>query len=966
MLPAVIFISILCIARFNDPPNGNTGAPGEGICTNCHNPGNPNGYNGSISISGLPGQTTAGQQYSLTVTVQNPDQTAVRGGFQIVALDESDQNAGTLSNPGPSSRLSTSAGRTYHEHNPGRNFNGNSAISWTVNWTAPMVQGNETVTFYGASVIANGNGGSSGDLTVSSQTTTNVQGNSPPLSVIIISQNNPDCFGENTGNATAEASGGTPPYDYIWSTGGSNATETNMPAGNHSVMVFDQGGGNAQATVTLVEPPQLNSAVSISKGIDCPGGNDGILSVSASGGTPPLNFIWSNGQSGNTIQGVSAGTYNATVEDINGCQSINAITINDPDPITFTLNSEDVSCYGINDGIGRIENLAGGNPGLYNFEWSDGFSNSGLESIRTDLGTGTFTITITDSKNCETSASLQIGSPDSLSLSAAVSDVRCYEEENGSISLSITGGTPGYTINWSDGSTGLIRQGLLPGNYQVTVTDQNGCNEEGQYSILEPDSLAVFADTVVNSQCGDSSGVIALIIEGGNSPYSFLWNHGDTTEVADSLLPGEYIVLVTDSLGCTATDTFTIIVEDIVGPEIQIEPVTAYLDSTGMYTLSESDISYTVMDQCSDSTIISIDLPVAKCSDLNDTLFGTILATDQIGNTTEELIPIIVKDSIPPEWTSTPSDTQVTICSAKFWYDPDLGWKDNCGEVIFSQVSGPSIPDSLPIGDYVFDVLIADSSGNTKSHSWSVIVNASNISGELIKEDVSCFGENDGRAEFIPDDPGLIKSQMLSPVADPDSLQAGAYEFILEDTNGCKAIYTFSIDQPDPIIIGDTIITPATSNQAGDGMISVTISGGTPPYLNTWFNGPPGSGTELPGDSTQLSGLDPGTYYLLVIDSKLCSDTFSFTLGLINSVYNANKDYSLIVFPNPANGMLTLRAEKLPDQLSLFTIEGRAIDLESRWAGEYIDLSGLKPGLYVIVANWNNGERQIIRINLIN
>jgi hypothetical protein len=216
----------------------------------------------------------SGTMYPLTVTVSNPGQTAIRGGFQMVALNESNQNAGTFSNPGPSSKLSTNGGRGYHEHNPGKAFNGNQQISWTVTWTAPNVQGTEDVSFYAAGLVANGNNNTSGDLTVASETTIQVQGTAPPLSVVITSKTDPDCFGASTGSATAQASGGTPPYDYVWSTGGNGATENNMPAGNHNVMVFDQGGGNTQASVTLTEPPQLNGSLSVLNPIRCPNGND--------------------------------------------------------------------------------------------------------------------------------------------------------------------------------------------------------------------------------------------------------------------------------------------------------------------------------------------------------------------------------------------------------------------------------------------------------------------------------------------------------------------------------------------------------------------------------------------------------------------------------------------------------------------------------------------------------------------
>ena len=167
-LSLLLFTSlIIFISSSSNPPNGRTGAPGEGLCTDCHNNSNPNGFDGSVVVSGLPSTIQANTSYTLTVTNSNPNGLATKGGFQIVALDGSNDNAGTMANAGSNSTITLSGGRTYFEHNPSTNYS-NDMISWTVDWISPTGPNNELINIYASAVIANDGNGNSGDLTVTS------------------------------------------------------------------------------------------------------------------------------------------------------------------------------------------------------------------------------------------------------------------------------------------------------------------------------------------------------------------------------------------------------------------------------------------------------------------------------------------------------------------------------------------------------------------------------------------------------------------------------------------------------------------------------------------------------------------------------------------------------------------------------------------------------------------------------
>ena len=180
----------------NNPPNGVTGAPGEGLCTNCHANNNPNGFDGSISLTGLPASITPNTSYTITVTSSNPNGQAVQAGFQWVALNSSNTNSGSMTGAAANSTITPSGGRTYHEHNPAQAFGAGNSVSWTVNWTSPSAGANdETITFYGASVIGNG-GGSGGDLIATTQSSGVLPGSgADPLVVSVQKLSDVSCNG---------------------------------------------------------------------------------------------------------------------------------------------------------------------------------------------------------------------------------------------------------------------------------------------------------------------------------------------------------------------------------------------------------------------------------------------------------------------------------------------------------------------------------------------------------------------------------------------------------------------------------------------------------------------------------------------------------------------------------------------------------------------------------------------------
>lgn len=295
-----------------------------------------------------------------------------------------------------------------------------------------------------------------------------------PESVMLVSteQNNILCNGMANGDATVEVNGGVPPYNYAWSNGDTNMTATNLSAGTYTVTVT----GNASCgfvieEFTITEPEAITTMLEVSHETAM-GANDGSVIITISGGTAPYDDA-ENGQI--TIDNLAPGNYENTITDANDCTAIVSFTINSFNcgSISSSISSTDVSCSNGEDGTASI--VANNGTAPYTYNWSNGAT----EAMISSLLSGDYTVTVTDANNCETTNSVTINEPSPI----VISDIEIMSatdgQSNGSVSVSISGGTETYTYAWIlDGvvvSTDMNLSDVLAGVYTLQVTDSNGC-----------------------------------------------------------------------------------------------------------------------------------------------------------------------------------------------------------------------------------------------------------------------------------------------------------------------------------------------------------------------------------------------------------------------------------------------------------------------------------------------------------
>lgn len=413
------------------------------------------------------------------------------------------------------------------------------------------------------------------------------------LTASVSAQTDVDCNGNTNGSATIAVTGGSAPISYNWSNGGTNATESGLAAGTYTVIVTDNNACADTVTVVITEPAALMASNSNVTHVLCNGDATGSFDVNASGGTAPYSYDAGSGsQSSSSFTGLTAGVYNVTVTDANGCTAVTVVTINQPaSALASSSSSVDASC-GASDGSATVTATGGTAP--YTYLWSNGQTTA----TATGLAAGGYTCTITDANGCtsvETIAVSNAGAP-TATISAST-DATCAGAADGSATVSATGGSSPYTYLWSDGQTTATATGLSAGTYSVTVTDASGCSSVVNVTINEPAALSITVDGTSNPTGSSATdGSISTTVTGGTAPYTYSWDNGATTDDITGLGTGVYVLTVTDANGCTTTETVTLTYVGIGDELNDIEALIVPNPSDGNFTLQVTLNDYANID----------------------------------------------------------------------------------------------------------------------------------------------------------------------------------------------------------------------------------------------------------------------------------------------------------------------------------------------------------------------------------
>ncbi len=689
-----------------------------------------------------------------------------------------------------------------------------------------------------------------------------------------------NCFGEKNQIAFVDnVTGGVLPYSFQWQTSPvqSNDTAFGLGAGTYIVIVRDGIGCSHMTSATVTEPPQITNLMTQTNNAVI-GGTSGTATSNPGGGSPLFTYVWSDGQTTQTATGLAAGLYYLTLTDSRGCKMTDSVLIAEPpcNSLNVIILHTDVSCRGGSDGV-VTASVTGATPPV-TYLWNTGATTSSIVG----LPAGNYSVTVTDSLNCTNFASHTLTEPTLLSMGMVLTNVRCYDGNEGSIDITVSGGVPPYQFQWSNGSVSEDLSLLLAGVYSVTVTDANNCTVTGSRTVTQPALLVLSALSDSVTCHGGADGAIDLSVTGGQVLYAYLWSNTATTQDISALHAGGYAVTLTDGNGCIATDVFSVSEPDSMIVDSIIADCPLPGGSTANVTVFVSGGNGTAYQVSYDNgTTWGIAGDLTESLPVDSTYL--VIVRDGIAcfsaTFSLTILPAVVIDSVTFPLCSAIGTTTVTATAFP------AGGNGGPYQVSFDNgatwgVAGDydaTVNVATPISVIVRDARGCLSATTVVTVPGPMITVTDAVSSFNCGFNISCNGASDGSIQISTTGGTAPYTYLWSNGAVTDDilgLVAGSYSYTVTDGNGCTNTNTITLTEP--VLLASSGIPATVScgfnvscNGATNGSINFTATGGCAPYAFLWSTG---------ATTEDVSALGAGTYGVTVTDANGCTTTNSFTL----------------------------------------------------------------------------------------
>ncbi|NCA19764.1 MAG: hypothetical protein EBS86_01340, partial [Crocinitomicaceae bacterium] len=662
------------------------------------------------------------------------------------------------------------------------------------------------------------------------------------------------CFGQNTGSINLSAFGGTPGYIYTWSNGATTEDLSNLVAGTYTVTVKDLNNCTKNKTITITQPSVALALTQTSINVNCFADATGSINLNVSGGSPNYSYLWSNNATTQDLTGIIAGTYSVVVTDNNQCTQLLTATITEPlAPLSSALIATNVACFGNSNGSINLSPFGGTAP--YTFLWS---TNTTTEDV-SNLLPGSYSVTIKDAKNCTATNNAIITQP-LAPLTASTTKIlpSCFGAANGSINLSVQGGTVPFSYSWTNGYITEDISNVSAGVYNVLITDLNGCTFSINDTLSQPSAAGVIFTTTDVLCFGNSTGDIDATVLGGTAPYIYSWSNGATTEDISNIPAGTYVITATDSQNCQLTSTV-----NVTQPQAALQVTETHTDALCVGA-QQGTIDLTISGGTGNYTISWNNN--ASTEDVSQLVAGTYTANITDENNCLASIDVTILD---PSNTMVLSETHQNVtCYGLNNGNIDLNVTGGALNYSYDWSNNAISQDlnNLPYGNYF--VTVTD--GNSCQSFISATI--TEPQGPLLalgaKSDVLCYGETNGAIAITTTGGTLPYTFSWSNGAtteDISGLTTGFYGLIVIDSNNCVSTYDTIIYQPLDIVIGQAV-TDVRCFGGNDGALNMTPAGGIAPYTYSWNTG---------ATTQDLNNLATGVYTLTVRDVNQCVDSLS-------------------------------------------------------------------------------------------
>ncbi len=686
----------------------------------------------------------------------------------------------------------------------------------------------------------------------------------PPMSVAAQNIVHETCLGVCNGSARINVTGGVSGYSYSWGVPGIPTTAnqtTSLCAGQYTVTITDA--ANCSQTVQFTINPGANLQVQFSgSNPTCSYSSNGSISATVFGGQSPFTYLWSSGQNTPAISGLSCGQYQLIATDSRNCKDTATYLLNCPPALVLdSMVVTSVRCFGNTNGSLAAWFSGGTTP--YSFDWSlPGIQNN---SKITNLGAGSYTVTITDVNGCSATSTGTVTTPLAISATTQAQPVLCFGQATGTANVTPTGGTGSYTYLWNNGATLSQINQLAAGSYTVTVTDQNGCTHvPAAVQVTQPLAPLQLTNQVNQQPCaGSAGGTVSVVATGGTAGYGYAWSNGLNGATGTQLAPGQYGITVTDANGCTSESTFTLQSHNPIEVQANTQQISCFGQQDAQITI-HTVTGGAGAGQLSDYQYLwSNGQTTPALTALSEGSYSVTI-TDAQGCTVTQTFNLFGTAPIIPHvqssWLLCHGDANGvlkldSITSVK--PITDIRWSN--GSIDPQQI--------IDLQAGVYSVIVTDINGCTGQASASVF-QPDVLSVSLKGTPPRCQGDENGSLSASVAggvQPYKYAWSTAQNSATIDQLGIGHYKVTITDANGCILVDSFFLDQPDPVII-ETKSTNIRCHGANDGIIRAKATGGTRPYnFSIWPDSTVTSG--------HFYGLVPGVYTVVVSDQKGCTDS---------------------------------------------------------------------------------------------
>ena len=608
--------------------------------------------------------------------------------------------------------------------------------------------------------------------------------------------------------------GGTGNISYSWDGGNIGAytsvATANLPSGTHSISVSDANGCSTEQTVNIGSGVSMSLSVPDTTHVLCNGGNNGAFSIDIDNGTSPYSISWTSGvfvenSSSHAFEDLLAGTYSVTVNDANGCSASASVVITEPQPLVASSPAAQILCHGGNATV-TVSAVGGVSP----------YQNTGTYT----LSAGDYDYVVTDANGCQSSVHVHLADPSALSVTATTVDAQC-NGGNGSAHLQISGGSSPYSVQWQDNSIGVNNTHLpVNTNFGYTVTDRNGCTEQGSVSVSQPESLVLelSSDSVSCYRLADGNVTIAAL-SGGTQPYSYSWNNGYHGNALSGVASGNYTLTVSDAHGCSITANAMVsqpselsVVAMATNVNCGVSAGSLRLNvfgGTSPYTYVWSNGSQS--DTQTDITEGVYSVTVADENGCSATSSANVGIIGSIAVSIDEVSPISCYGM---------SDASISVVAENVQMPAFYMWDNG---LVGTTLTG------LDAGSY--SVTVSDAWGclGTASHR---IVSPTEITIVSHVVNPLCFKSADGAIAVEVGGGRPPYSYMWtngSTGGNLANISAGVYGLVVTDYEGCTIRQTFTLTAPQEIgVVAE--VTDASCYGQANGTITISAAGGVEPY----------------------------------------------------------------------------------------------------------------------------------------